>query len=82
MNILIVGDIHGNLEAFNKVLEDVEGCGGFQQFWCLGDIVVKMGGSLVRHARRLVFQLAEVAVFREVFSGVLERIGRFCPVAG
>ena len=29
--------------------------------------LIKIGGRLVRHARRLVFQLAEVAVPREVF---------------
>jgi hypothetical protein len=44
--------------------------------------LIKIGGRLVRHARRLVFQLAEVAVSRQVFSGVLERIGRLCPVPG
>ena len=37
--------------------------------------LVKIGGRLVRHARRLVFQLAEGAVPREVFRQVLERIG-------
>ena len=37
--------------------------------------LIKIGGRLVRHARRLVFQLAEVAVPREVFRQVLERIG-------
>ena len=42
----------------------------------------KIGGRLVRHARRLVFQLAEVAVRREVFQEVLERIGGSCLVAG
>ena len=36
---------------------------------------VKIGGRLVRHARRLVFQLAEVVVPKEVFRQVLERIG-------
>ena len=36
---------------------------------------IKIEGRLVRHARRLVFQLAEVAVPREVFRQVLERIG-------
>ena len=44
--------------------------------------LIKIGGRLVRHARRLVFQLAEVAVPRSVFQGVLERIGRLCPVPG
>jgi len=35
----------------------------------------------VRHARRLVYQLAEVAVPRELLRGV-ERIGRFHPAPG
>ena len=44
--------------------------------------LIKIGGRLVRHARRLVFQLAEVAVFRYVFQEVLDRIGRLGPAAG
>jgi hypothetical protein len=31
---------------------------------------------LIGHARRLVFQLAEVYVTREMLDGMLERIGR------
>ena len=38
--------------------------------------MIKTGGRLVRHARRLVFQLAEVLVTREMLGGILERIGR------
>ena len=38
--------------------------------------LIKTGGRLVRHARRLVFQLAEVLVSREMLGGILERIGR------
>ena len=38
--------------------------------------MIKTGGRLVRHARRLVFQLAEVLVSREMLGGILERIGR------
>ena len=38
--------------------------------------MIKTGGRLVRHARRLVFQLAEVLVSREMLCGILERIGR------
>jgi hypothetical protein len=30
----------------------------------------------VRHARRLVFQLAEVMVTRDMFNEMLEKIGR------
>ena len=43
---------------------------------------IKIGGRLVRHARRVVFQLAEVAVPKEVFRQVLERIGGLHPVPG
>jgi len=38
--------------------------------------LIKTGGRLVRHTRRLVFQLAEVLVSREMLAGMLERIGR------
>ena len=52
--------------------------------WSLTSIqtrLIKIGGRLVRHARRLVFQLAEVMVIREMFDEMLERIGglRFNP---
>ena len=46
--------------------------------WSLRSVqikLIKIGARLVRHARRLVFQLAEVAVPRDVFRQVLERIG-------
>ena len=38
--------------------------------------LIKTGGRLVRHARRMVFQLAEVLVTREMLTGMLERIDR------
>ena len=38
--------------------------------------MIKTGGRLVRHARKLVFQLAEVLVTRVMLGGLLERIGR------
>jgi hypothetical protein len=53
--------------------------------WSLRSVqtrLIKIGGRLVRHGRRLVFQLAEVAVPRELFQGVLERIGRLYPAPG
>ena len=43
---------------------------------------IKIGGRLVRHARRLVFQMAQAAVPKEVFQGVLERIGGLCAAPG
>jgi hypothetical protein len=30
----------------------------------------------VRHARQIIFQMAEVAIPRELFRAILERIGR------
>lgn len=53
--------------------------------WSLRSVqikLIKIGGRLVRHARRLVFQLAEVAVSREMFRQVLERIGGLHPAPG
>jgi hypothetical protein len=53
--------------------------------WSLTSIqtrMIKTGGRLVRHARRLVFQLAEVLVSREMLTGILERIGQLRPVPG
>ena len=50
--------------------------------WSLRSVqvkLIKIGGRLVRHSRRLVFQMTEVAVSRAVFQRVLDRIGRLCP---
>ena len=41
--------------------------------------LIKIGGRLIEHPRRLVFQLAEVAVPGEVFRQVLERIAGLHP---
>jgi hypothetical protein len=38
--------------------------------------LIKIGGRMVRHARQMVFQLAEVAVARELFAAILERVTR------
>lgn len=50
--------------------------------WSLRSVQVKLiktGARLVRHARRLVFHLAQVAVPRGLFQALLERIRRLCP---
>ena len=39
MRYAILGDIHGNIDAFKAVLDDLESRGGFDLIWCLGDIV-------------------------------------------
>jgi len=39
--------------------------------------MIKLGAKVVvRHSRKIVFQMAEVAVPRELFQNILERIGR------
>jgi hypothetical protein len=53
--------------------------------WALRSLqlkLIKMGGRLVRHARRLTFHLAEVAVSRELFAAILGRIARLCLAPG
>jgi Transposase DDE domain group 1 len=64
-----------NLGNFMRRLALPEG----MKHWSLSSLqtrLIKTGGRLVRHARRLVFQLAEVLVSREMLAGMLERIGR------
>ena len=40
----------------------------------LREKLVKIGARLTRHARRLVLQLAEVTVTRDLFAQILSRI--------
>ena len=44
--------------------------------------LIKTGGRPVHHARRVVFQLAEVLLSRELLAGMLERISRICLAPG
>ena len=70
-----------NLGNFVRRLALPEGI----KHWSLTSIqtrLIKIGGRLVRHARRLVFQLAEVMVSRDMFDEMLERIGRLRLVPG
>jgi len=39
MRYAILADIHGNLDAFESVLQDIDAKGGVDVLWCLGDIV-------------------------------------------
>jgi len=43
----------------------------------LREKLVKIGAKVVRHAKYVTFQLAEVAVPRELFATILDRIQRF-----
>jgi len=38
--------------------------------------LIKMGGRIVRHSRQIIFQLAEVALSRDLFAAILKRISR------
>jgi hypothetical protein len=42
----------------------------------LREKLIKIGAKVVRHARQIVFQMAQVAVPRELFRAILEGIGR------
>ncbi len=42
----------------------------------LREKLVKIGAKVVKHSRYVIFQMAEVAVPRELFRAILERIGR------
>jgi hypothetical protein len=45
----------------------------------LREKLVKIGAKVVRHARYIVFQMAEVAVPRELFAAIMGRIRRLSP---
>ncbi len=42
----------------------------------LREKLIKIGAKVVRHSRYVIFQMAEVAVPRELFAAILERIQR------
>jgi hypothetical protein len=81
---LAVGWIHSGLQrggtscagwALPKAVKD----------WSLRGLQVKLikrEGRIVRHARRIVFQSAEVAVPGGLFAAILERISRLCLSPG
>jgi hypothetical protein len=54
------------------------------QNWSLTTLrekLIKIGAKVVRHGRYITFQLAEVAVSRELFAEILGLIGRLRSVA-
>jgi hypothetical protein len=55
-------------------------CGGHWSLTTLREKLVKIGAKVVRHARYVVFQMAEVAIPRRLFATILRRISRLCPV--
>ncbi len=45
----------------------------------LREKLIKIGAKVVRHGRYITFQLAEVAIPRELFAEILRLIGRLRP---
>jgi hypothetical protein len=45
----------------------------------LREKLIKIGAKVVAHATYVTFPLAEVAVPRQLFAQILERIARLCP---
>ena len=45
----------------------------------LREKLIKIGAKVVRHSRKIVFQMAEVAVPRELFRTILTAIDRLRP---
>ena len=52
MRLAVISDIHGNLPALEAALADMQGCGDFDQVWCLGDLAA-LGGQPVECLDRL-----------------------------
>ena len=58
---------------------------GSIRHWSLRSIQVKLiriGAKVINHARYIIFQMAEVAVCKELFEQILERIWALVPGAG
>ena len=45
----------------------------------LRDRLIKIGGKIVRNGRHVTFQMAEVAIPRDLFADILRRIERLRP---
>ena len=53
---------------------------GSVKHWSLTTVrekLIKIGAKVVTHSRYVIFQMAEVAVPRELFAAILDRIQRF-----
>jgi len=46
----------------------------------LREKLIKIGAKVIRHARYIAFQLAEVAVPRKLFQKILQKIERLRPL--
>ena len=54
------------------------------KFWSLTTLrekLIKIGAKVVTYSRQVVFQMLDVAVSRELFVAILDRIQRFGPAS-
>jgi hypothetical protein len=65
------GNKHG-AEYWRRVLSEVKSL----SLTTLREKLIKIGAKVVSHAKTITFQLAEVAVPREPFAAILDRIDR------
>jgi hypothetical protein len=47
----------------------------------LREKLIKIGAKVVRHAKYVTFQIAEVAVPRRLYRAILDRIRRFAAIS-
>ncbi len=45
----------------------------------LREKLIKIGAKIVRHGRYVTFQMAEVAILKDLFADILRRIDRLRP---
>ncbi|MGZ8901711.1 MAG: transposase, partial [Limisphaerales bacterium] len=67
-----------NLGNFTRTLALPEPVGHWS-LMTLREKLVKIGAKVVRHRRYVTFQLAEVAIPRDLFADILERIDQLRP---
>ncbi len=48
----------------------------------LRERLVKIGAKIVRHARQVIFQMAEGGVPKELFAQILHRVWALAPAPG
>ncbi len=78
MREAVISDIHGNIEALNAVLEEIDG-EGVDRIVCLGD-VVGYGGSPLECAH-LVMERCEVSLLGNHEAAILRGPDGFNPAA-
>jgi hypothetical protein len=65
LTLLALVSLHAAISPFSAIVRTI-----------LREKLVKIGAKVVTHARYIVFQLTEVAVPRQMFAALRDRIGR------